>query len=53
MRQGVKASEFSRLVQVHPTTPEALKEAFLDVDGLAIYLPKPLRGIAKGRAPSA
>jgi dihydrolipoamide dehydrogenase len=43
MRQGVKASEFSRLIQAHPTTPEALKEAFLDVDGLAIYLPKPLR----------
>ena len=43
MRQGVKAAEFSRLIQVHPTTPEALKEAFLDVDGLAIYLPKPLR----------
>jgi len=45
MRQGVKASEFSRLVQAHPTTPEALKEAFLDVDRLAIYLPKPLRSL--------
>jgi dihydrolipoamide dehydrogenase len=43
MRQGVKASEFSRLIQAHPTTPEALKEAFLDVNGLAIHLPRPLR----------
>ena len=43
MRQGVKASEFSRLIQAHPTTPEALKEAFLDADGLAIHLPRPLR----------
>jgi dihydrolipoamide dehydrogenase len=43
MKQGVKASEFSRLIQAHPTTPEALKEAFLDVHGLAIHLPKPLR----------
>lgn len=43
MRQGIKASEFSRLIQTHPTTPEALKEAFLDAHGLAIHLPKPLR----------
>ena len=43
MRQGVKASEFSRFIQAHPTTPEALKEVFLDVNGLAIHLPKPLR----------
>jgi dihydrolipoamide dehydrogenase len=43
MKQGVKAAEFSRLIQVHPTTPEALKEAFLDVDGLSIHLPRPLR----------
>ncbi len=43
MRQGVKASEFSRLIQAHPTSPEAMKEAFLDVNGLAIHLPKPLR----------
>jgi len=43
MRQGVKASEFSRFIQAHPTTPEALKEAFLDAHGLAIHLPKPLR----------
>ena len=43
MEQNVKTREFSRLIQAHPTTPEALKEAFLDVDGLAIHLPKPLR----------
>ncbi len=43
MEQNVKAKEFSKLIQAHPTTPEALKEAFLDVDGLAIHLPKPLR----------
>jgi len=43
MRQGVKSGEFSRFIQAHPTTPEALKGAFLDVDGIAIHLPKPLR----------
>jgi dihydrolipoamide dehydrogenase len=43
MEQGVKAKEFSRFIQTHPTTPEALREAFLDVDGLAIHLLKPLR----------
>jgi dihydrolipoamide dehydrogenase len=43
MEQNVKAREFTRIIQAHPTTPEALKEAFLDVDGLAIHLPKPLR----------
>jgi dihydrolipoamide dehydrogenase len=43
MRQDVKAREFSKIIQAHPTTPEALKEAFLDVDGMAIHLPKPLR----------
>jgi hypothetical protein len=43
MRQNVKAKEFSRFIQAHPTTPEALKEAFLDADGTAIHLPRPLR----------
>ena len=38
IEQGVKAKEFSRIIQAHPTTPEALKEAFLDGDGLAIHL---------------
>ena len=43
IRQRAKAGEFSRLIQVHPTLPEALKEAVLDVDGRAIHLPRPLR----------
>ena len=43
MGQNIKAREFSEFIQAHPTTPEALKEAFLDVEGLAIHLPKPLR----------
>jgi dihydrolipoamide dehydrogenase len=43
IRQGIKSKDFSRFIQAHPTSPEALKEAFLDVDGVAIHLPKPLR----------
>jgi dihydrolipoamide dehydrogenase len=43
IKQGVKAKEFSGFIQAHPTTPEALKEALLDVDGMAIHLPRPLR----------
>jgi dihydrolipoamide dehydrogenase len=43
MKQGIKASEFSKFLQAHPTTPEALREAFLDADGMAVHLPKPLR----------
>ena len=43
MEQNVKASEFPKQIQAHPTTPEALKEAFLDVEGSAIHLLKPLR----------
>ncbi len=43
MEQKVKAREFPRFIQAHPTAPEALKEAFLDADGLAIHLLKPLR----------
>jgi dihydrolipoamide dehydrogenase len=43
MERDVKAKEFSRFIQAHPTASEALKEAFLDVEGLAIHLPKPLR----------
>jgi hypothetical protein len=43
MDQNVKAREFSRMIQAHPTTPEAMKEAFLDAEGLAIHLTKPLR----------
>jgi len=43
MEQNVKAREFSKLIQAHPTAPEALKEAFLDAEGLAIHLLRPLR----------
>jgi len=43
MRARVKVREFARYMQAHPTAPEALKEAVLDVDGMAIHLPKPLR----------
>jgi dihydrolipoamide dehydrogenase len=43
MRQGVTLKEFSRNIQAHPTSSEALKEAFLDADGMAIHLLKPLR----------
>lgn len=40
---GSKLKEFARFIQAHPTIPEALKEACLDVDGSAIHLPRPLR----------
>jgi hypothetical protein len=43
MMMGGKLKDFTRFIQAHPTIPEALKEACLDVDGLAIHLPKPLR----------
>ncbi len=43
MGENVKGKEFARFIQAHPTSPEALKEAFLDADGLAIHLTKPLR----------
>jgi dihydrolipoamide dehydrogenase len=49
IRQDVRAKEFSRFIQAHPTTPEALKEAFLDVDGMAIHLPRPLRSSKRQR----
>ena len=43
VNQRGKAREFSRLIQVHPTLTEALKEAVLDLHGTAIHLPRPLR----------
>ena len=46
-KQGVKLKEFSNIIQAHPTTAEALKEAFLDADGMAIHLPRPLRAPPK------
>jgi dihydrolipoamide dehydrogenase len=47
MREEVTLKEFSRIIQAHPTSSEALKEAFLDADGMAIHLPRPLRTNAK------
>jgi dihydrolipoamide dehydrogenase len=47
MRAGVTVKEFARHMQAHPTASEALKEAALDVDGMALHLPKPLRMDAK------
>jgi dihydrolipoamide dehydrogenase len=43
MRKGMKGKDFSGIIQAHPTLPEALKEGVLDMDGMAIHLPKPLR----------
>jgi len=45
VNQRAKIGEFSRLIQVHPTLTEALKEAVLDVNGMAIHLPRPLRSL--------
>lgn len=46
---GSKLQEFTRLIQAHPTIPEALKEACLDADGLAIHLPRPFRSLSPFR----
>jgi len=35
----VTTTEFSKMVQVHPSTPEAFKEACMDIDRAAIHLP--------------
>ena len=43
MREGMKGKDFSKVIQAHPTFSEALKEAVLDMEGMAIHLPKPLR----------
>ena len=48
MKQTIKLRDFGQMMQAHPTVSEALKEAALDADGLAIHLPKPLRPAAKG-----
>jgi dihydrolipoamide dehydrogenase len=45
MREGGKAKDVTQLIQAHPTLSEALKEAFLDVEGMAIHLPRPLRSL--------
>jgi dihydrolipoamide dehydrogenase len=48
MKKTIKLRDFGQMMQAHPTVSEALKEAALDADGLAIHLPKPLRPSAKG-----
>ncbi len=40
---GSKLKEVTQFIQAHPTIPEALREACLDVDGQAIHLPRSLR----------
>jgi dihydrolipoamide dehydrogenase len=47
IEQEVRVGEFSRFIQAHPSTPEALREAILDADGLAIHLPRSLQGNGK------
>jgi dihydrolipoamide dehydrogenase len=47
LRQDIKARDFVQTIQSHPTVSEALKEAVLDLDGQAVHLPKPLRGMKK------
>jgi dihydrolipoamide dehydrogenase len=43
LRQGGRTKDFSQIIQAHPTLPEALKEACLDAEGMAIHLSSPLR----------
>ena len=40
--QDVNGREFAGFMQAHPTTPEALKEAFLGAYGQAIHISRPL-----------
>ncbi len=47
LAQGIKASDFTRTIQAHPTVSESLKEAVLDLEGHAVHLPKPLKGMKK------
>jgi dihydrolipoamide dehydrogenase len=35
---GITAAELSHVVHAHPTLPEALAEAALDVDGRAVHI---------------
>ncbi|MCX8117153.1 MAG: dihydrolipoyl dehydrogenase [Desulfobacterota bacterium] len=39
---GRKLREAAQFIQAHPTLPEALREACLDAEGLALHLPRPL-----------
>jgi dihydrolipoamide dehydrogenase len=38
LSQGITAAELAHAVHAHPTLPEALAEAALDVDGRAIHV---------------
>jgi dihydrolipoamide dehydrogenase len=38
LNQGITAAELAHAVHAHPTLPEALAEAALDVDGRAIHV---------------
>jgi dihydrolipoyl dehydrogenase len=49
IHQGITAAELAHAVQAHPTLPEAMAEAALDVGGLAIHLP-PRRRAAAARS---
>lgn len=42
MGGGGRVKDFSKLIQAHPTLPEAMREAMLDIDKVAIHLPKSL-----------
>ncbi|HEX6348916.1 MAG TPA: dihydrolipoyl dehydrogenase [Candidatus Dormibacteraeota bacterium] len=45
VHQGVTAAELTHAVHAHPTLPEALAEAALDVDGRAVHIsPRRMRG---------
>jgi dihydrolipoyl dehydrogenase len=38
LHQGVTAEELTHVVHAHPTLPEALAEAALDVNGRAVHI---------------
>jgi dihydrolipoamide dehydrogenase len=43
VHQGLTAAELAHAVHAHPTLPEALAEAALDVTGRAVHIPPPRR----------
>ncbi len=44
MNQGITAAELTHVVHAHPTLPEAVAEAALDVDGRAVHIAPRKRG---------
>ena len=46
IHQGLTAAELAHAVHAHPTLPEAMAEAALDVGGLAIHVPPRRRAAA-------